>query len=322
MVMTLWAQRSAVVDYLASAGRCETDYNRDGREDFLFFSSYPSIAAEHVTLALDMQTKFEGTASQRIELRKPDGEPARYVIHTIINFNAHLKPAVGEPILVRFTIRAQNLQNARYGAYVVTGRRRVNLFSGRTFATNDWEQHSMIIPVEQAEDGSPSFRFNIELEAGSGAAQAVLWLDAIQAISTRTVISSGRLPNSLKLCLDYLYLNNDGYRFLELPIGIVVGAKESERVLSRHYPNLLCVPYAYFSGTMYPSTYRYNADLYNYDDVVQNHPEWFLLDRDGQRIPLDETYYIDIGLPEVRERAPVTARFSQSSTPTPVCVLR
>jgi uncharacterized repeat protein (TIGR01451 family) len=54
---------------------------------------------------------------------------------------------------------------------------------------------------------------------------------------------------------------------------------------------------------MVPSGYRHNADLYNYDDVSSNHPDWFLVDSNGQRILFDDTYYLDIGRSDVRERA-------------------
>jgi hypothetical protein len=63
------------------------------------------------------------------------------------------------------------------------------------------------------------------------------------------------------------------------------------------------MPYCYMPATMVPNGYRHNADLYNYDDVNRNHPDWFLLDRNGQRILFDDTYYLDIGRSDVRERA-------------------
>jgi uncharacterized repeat protein (TIGR01451 family) len=63
------------------------------------------------------------------------------------------------------------------------------------------------------------------------------------------------------------------------------------------------MPYCYMPATMIPSSYRHNADLYNYDDVNANHPDWFLLDSNGQRILFDDTYYLDIGRSDVRERA-------------------
>lgn len=58
-----------------------------------------------------------------------------------------------------------------------------------------------------------------------------------------------------------------------------------------------------FSGTIVAPYARHNRDLYNYDDVNQNHPDWFLI-VNGQRVLRDNAYYImDVGRPEVRERA-------------------
>lgn len=71
------------------------------------------------------------------------------------------------------------------------------------------------------------------------------------------------------------------------------------------------MPYCNMSGTIVSPDARHNGDLYNYDDVERNHPEWFLLDRNGQRI-LDGTfYYLDIGRQDVRERVAEPARLSE-----------
>jgi len=108
----------------------------------------------------------------------------------------------------------------------------------------------------------------------------------------------------MKICLGSAWPVGDPYAYLSgAPIKLVLGSDAIGRVLQYHYPDTIWAPYTYFAGTLWTEGYRHNADLYNYDDLVQNHPDWFLLDQNGQRIAVDYSYYVDIGRPEVRERA-------------------
>jgi hypothetical protein len=67
----------------------------------------------------------------------------------------------------------------------------------------------------------------IEIRANEGAAAGTLWIDEAQAISTRIVMRTNRLPNGLRLAFTYLYRNGDPYRYLELPIGVIVDQPRS-----------------------------------------------------------------------------------------------
>lgn len=299
------AQQEAQIDFFAGGGGLETDYNKDGRVDFVSDFVEAGVEWTHITRSLDTQVKYRGSASQRIQLQRSSGAAGRYVIFASVDFNAYLKPEVGEPLLVRVAIRAQNFRNATYQVYVSTGSRRVVLLSPSSQMTTGWQVLSGIVPVELDASGQPQFSLQVEISAGEGAAEGTLWIDEMQAISARTVMRNNTLPNGLRIAYSYLYRNQDGYRYLQdVPIGIVLGGTTNAGVILRkHYPNALFAPYAYFSSTLPPAFYRYNADLYNYDDVEQNHPDWFLLGPDGQRIALDGHYYVDIGRQDLRERA-------------------
>jgi uncharacterized repeat protein (TIGR01451 family) len=298
----LFGQQSAPLNFFAHAGSCEMDFDKNGRVDgWAMF--HEGIAPEHTILSLDTAIRFAGAASQRVRLQRSGGSAGRFVIFVGVNFAAYHKPNIGEPLLVRLALRAEGFQNASYTVYVYTGSRRVELLPATRQDTGGWRQLSAVVPVESDASGAPQFSLRIEIQASEGAASGTLWIDEAQAISTRTVMRTNRLPNGLRLAFTYLYRNRDPYRYLDQTIGAVVGTPNVATTLAHHHPDVLWMPYCYMPATMIPSFYRHNADLYNYDDVNANHPDWFLLDSNGQRILLDDTYYLDIGRSDVRERA-------------------
>ncbi|MEM4168114.1 MAG: hypothetical protein QXW98_06695 [Candidatus Caldarchaeum sp.] len=300
----IYAQQTAQIDFFAESGSFEVDYNRDGREDNVSHFVENGVSLDHIRYALDYNSKFGGTASQRIELARPSGGAGRYVLHESVKFNSFLKPAVGEALLVRVAVRASTFQNATYEVFVTTGSRRVTLLPATSEPIPDWRVFSAVVPVEVNRLGDPVFVLNLQIRVNEGPASGIIWIDESQAISTRTVMRLNQLPNSLKLCLSFLHRNSDGYRYIDsMPFGIVLGTREVSRVFRRHYADTIFAPYTFFPGTLYPEHTRHNGDLYNYNDLLANHPDWFLRDQNGQLIQLDASYYVNIGLPEVRERA-------------------
>jgi len=299
----LVGQQSAPLNFFASAGGCEFDYDKDGRADG-WSVFHDNLAPEHTALSLDNAIRFAGTASQRVRLQRSAGSAGRFVIFVSVNFNAHHKPSVGEPLLVRLALRAEGFQNASYTVYVLTGQRRVALLPATSQETGGWQQLSAVVPVERDANGAPLFSLRIEIRANEGAASGTLWIDEAQAISARSVMRTNRLPNGLRLALTYLYRNDDPYRYLELPVGVIVGFARAGTTFAHHHPDVIWMPYCNMPGTIVSPDARHNGDLYNYDDVERNHLGWFLLDRNGQRILEYGTfYYLDIGRQDVRERA-------------------
>jgi uncharacterized repeat protein (TIGR01451 family) len=299
----LFGQQSALLNFFAHAGSCEMDFDKNGRVDYWYSSYQDGLTPDQLQLSLDNAIRFAGSASQRIRLQRSSGGAGGFTIFCQVHFNLHLRPAVGEPLLVRLALRAEGFQNARYRVYVSTGQRRVNLLSETSQDTGGWQQLSAIVPVEVSSSGALWFALTVEIRVNEGAAAGTLWIDEAQAISTRTVMRTNRLPNGLRLAFTYLYHNSDPYRYLDLPVGVIVDQPRSRPVFAQHHPDVIWMPYCYMPATMVPSGYRHNADLYNYDDVSSNHPDWFLLDSNGQRILFDDTYYLDIGRSDVRERA-------------------
>lgn len=304
LVSVMWAQQTAPLNFIAAATACENDFNKDGCDDSWSQFFEGGVSCDHIQMSVDNTVRFAGAGSQRIRLQRSSGSAGRSVIFATVNFNTPIKPAVGEALLAKVAIRAEGFQNATYQVYVFTGSRRVNLMFETAQDTGGWQQLSAVAPVEAGQDGAPNFSLRIEINVRDGAASGVLWIDEAYILSSRTVSRVNRLPNGLKLCYTYLYRERSPYAYLQdFPFGLVVGTGEVGRALRQHYPDTLWMPYCYFVATMQNAIYRHNADLYNYDDLNQNHPDWFLLDQNGQRILFDDTYYVDIGRPEVRERA-------------------
>lgn len=297
------AQQSAPLDFFAESGACEIDYDKDGREDFSSDYVEGGVEWAHIARSLDTQFKYGGTASQRVQLQRSSGGAGRYVLFESVNFNAHLTPAVGEPLLVRIAVRAQGFVNATYQVHVTTGSRRVVLLPCSNADIPDWRVFTAVVPVERDSSGQPNFSLNLEIAVGEGAAQGAIWIDEIQALSTRTVMRNGTLPCGIQVAV--VNTQHDPYRDMDLPVGITIGSRRHSAILSKHYPNTVSAPYVYFSGTIVESNARYNRDLYDYSDLNQNHPDWFLRDSNNQRMTIDNgsTFYVDVGRPEVRERA-------------------
>jgi uncharacterized repeat protein (TIGR01451 family) len=300
----LFGQQSALLNFFAHAGSCEMDFDKNGRVDYWYSSYQDGLTPDQLQLSLDNAIRFAGVASQRLRLQRSSGGAGSFTIFCKVHFDLHLRPAVGEPLLVRLALRAEGFQNARYRVYVSTGQRQVDLISETSQDTGGWRQLSAVVPVECDANGAPQFSLRIEIRANEGAASGTLWIDEAQAISARSVMRTNRLPNGLRLALTYLYRNNDPYRYLELPVGVIVGFARAGTTFAHHHPDVIWMPYCTMPGTIVSPDARHNGDLYNYDDVERNHPEWFLLDRNGQRILEHGTfYYLDIGRQDVRERA-------------------
>ncbi len=303
-MLLMWAQQITQLDFFAHAGNAEYDYDKNGRADGLFFGTAPALDPAHFQLSLDYQSKYEGLASQCIVFQRSDGAASWASLNLYTNWDAFLKPEVGEAILVRFALRAEGFQNATYSAFVTTGSRRAYIIHPRSEPTSGWQQFSMVVPVETDAQGRPAFYFTVMIEPRAGAAAGRVWVDDVQAISTRTVMRSNSLPNGLKIAL--VNPQYDAYLDLpNLPVGITIGSRGHAAVFSRHYPNTLFAPYVFFSGTIVDTNARYNRDIYHYDDMNQNHPSWFLRNAAEERMTVDNgiTYYVDVGRPEVRERA-------------------
>lgn len=307
ILVSLWmyafSQHSAQMNYFALGGGFDIDYNRDGRGDWISDFFEGGLLPSQVNFALDFQNKYGGSASQRIQIQRSDGASGRYVLDEAIDFSAYIRPSLGEPVLVRIALRAEAFRGSSYEVYVITGARRVPVLPATSEATQGWRLLSAVVPVEADASGNPRFSLRVQVNVGEGSAAGVLWIDEMQALSSRTVTRSHRLPNQLQLCLP-LERNPDGTVYLsEFPIKLFIGAAPQAKLVATHYPQVIWAPYVYFAATVPAPTARYNADLYNYDDILQNNPEWLLRNAAGQLIHFEQNYYVDIGRADVRERA-------------------
>ncbi len=305
-----WSQQTPPVklDFFADLGGCEIDFDKDGRVDGLSVNFAEGLEPSAIELSLDNQVRFAGSASQRVRLQKGDGSTGgRFYLFESINPNLALVPQEGEPLRVQVALRAEGFQNATYSVYVRTGERRVILLNHTDQMTGGWQTLSAVVPVERRASGEFRFSLEVEIRAGQGSASGTLWVDEIRALSSRTVSRFERFPIGLKSVHTYLLPNRDGYRYLDgLPVGVIIGSSRDASIIRRHFPEAMWAPYTIAFAALNSPGYTHNADLYEYNDLDQNHPDWFLLDQNGQRIinPAEpHEFYVDIGRTEVRERA-------------------
>lgn len=310
LVGLLWlfagAQQSATLDFLGTVGRCEVDLSRTGRAFGLSFAYEGGLSEGDVELRVDNSIRYEGAGSQRIRLQRSSGAAGSFRLSAPVRFEYALSPEIGEPLLVRLAIRAEQMQNATYSVVVRTGGRTVVLLAPSSQESGGWQVVSGVVPVERNAEGNPEFSVRLVIQVGEGAARGTAWVDDIRALSARTVFRANQLPNGIKLALTYLKTDRDPYLYLREahPFGIIIGTQEPGYAYRSHFPEIHHVPYCGFIGPIRSATARFNADLYDYDDVERNHPDWFLVDLNtGERITFAENFYLDIGRPEVRQRA-------------------
>lgn len=300
------AQIAAAIDYFAHLGEFEWDYYKRNLQDGISIYSDPPTLREQVQFSIDTTHKHSGVGSQRVRLERAGGAAGWLTFTCGIDFNAHLTPAVGEPLLVRIAYRAEGFQGARYRIRIVSGDQSFFLVPETAESTSGWNTRSMVVPVLAHTDGTRRFFVEVGLYVDAGAAQGTLWVDALQAISTRVATRADRLPNGMRLAL-FTPRNRDATWYLDsgLPIQAVLGYQYPGMSLQRHFSNLIWAPYVHFCGTLPESWFRHNADLYNYDDVMANRQDWILRDANGNPIQASfyNWYYVDIGRAEVRERA-------------------
>lgn len=299
-----YTQNAVALDYMAHLGSCEVDFNRDGRVDSVSFV-LEGVADTDFVCSLDHTTRYAGTASQRIRLQRnaPQAGALRVTFWSHTSSNMPLRP--NEAVRLRIAYRAQGFSNATYEIFASTEGLRTTMVAPTAQSTNGWQVAEVTLPARPDSSGAARVYINVRIAAQAGAAIGEIWLDEVRALSAGTMAHPTPLPNGLKLAISYLDKESDWLRVLHnYRWQLVVGAREHRLSGFRQtYPGTLYAAYAYFTGPVIHAWARHNDDIYNFDDVWNNRRHWLLRDRNNNLIFYDDTYYIDLGIPEVRQRA-------------------
>ncbi|MDW8106390.1 MAG: hypothetical protein RMK45_02810, partial [Armatimonadota bacterium] len=264
-----------------------------------------SLQAAGASLALDAEIKFSGLRSQRISFSRTSGASGTLTFRfDPIHERHYIRPPEGYPVLVRIAYRAEEFRNATYRFRFRTGERWGTLLNDTNTSTVGWQVISQVIPVERSSDGNLYLRLYLEITLGNGAASGRIWIDGVRAIAQPLTIPARTRPNIIKVA-HYLVLPSDLIEFHEVPIDLVVGGRDvsiARRLIPQIEEGVYFAPFTSFDV---PALRE--ADLYDYADCSLNHPDWFLLDANGNRI-MDPAYahnrpfYMDIGHPQAQNR--------------------
>lgn len=265
-----------------------------------------SLATAGAALTLDSAVKFSGLRSQRISISRASGSSGALHIHfdPIPLNRRYFVPPEGQPLLVRIAYRAEGFVNARYGFRFCSGDRWGDLLPATDSTTNGWNILSQVVPLERSNQGGVRLLLRLEITLGEGAAQGTIWIDSLQVLAHPITVPARARPNPIKVA-HYNVLPEDLAEFTTVPVQAVVGGRQvlALRQLAPHVET--GVYFTPFTSFDHP-TFHY-IDLYDYYDCDVNHPNWFLLDSNGNRI-IDPDYlqnrpfYMDIGHPQAQNR--------------------
>lgn len=303
---------TVLMDYGVYLADCEIDEDRNGiAEPLNVFGTWgdlqTSLQAAGATLSLDSVRKFSGQRSQRVEINRASGELGTLTLRfDPIDTSRYIQPPAGVPVLVRIMIRAEGFQNATYRVRARTGDRWMTLLSNTSADSGGWQTVSGIIPLEADASGQHFLRLYCEITLGEGSARGKLWIDGVQVLAQPITVPQRTRPNAIKMA-QYVSGPRDWAEFTEVPLYFALANRRDIVGLRNMYPNLTTMFY-FHSIFAYNRPDRWHLDLYDYYDADQNHPEWFLLDSNGNRIQ-DlgyahlNAYYIDPGHPQAQNRA-------------------
>ncbi|MFQ3610609.1 MAG: putative glycoside hydrolase [Fimbriimonadales bacterium] len=306
-------QSTVQMDYGVYLADYEIDLDRDGVADGLSVSGTwgnreQSLEAAGATFSIDNTRRFSGQRSQRVELNRNGGTSGTLTLRfdPIDNSARYIQAPVGTPVLVRFRLQAENLQNVTYRVRFRTGDRWGTIVSETSQSHLGWQEYSQVIPLEADASGNIFLRLYWEITLGEGSARGRLWLDGLEVLAQPLTTPARTRPNPIKMT-QYVSGPRDWAEFTEVPLhSALVGFRE-HHALKTLYPSVQTMVY-YHSNYAYARPDSWSRDLYDYYDVDANHPDWFLLDSNGNRIqdvryPEQNAFYINPGHPQAQERA-------------------
>lgn len=307
------AQNVVTMDYGTYLADCEIDEDRNGIADgFNVFGSWgdsnTSLQSAGATPVLDTVYKVSGHRSQRIDINRTAGSAGTLTFgFDPIDSSRYIQPPVGIPVSVRVMIRAEGFQNATYRIRYRTGDRWGTLLSDTSASTNGWQRVSGIIPLEVDASGNLFLRLYWDITLSEGAARGRLWVDGLQVLAQPITVPKRARPNAIKMA-QCVSGPSDWAEFTEVPVYLAFTPRKWVPGLRQIYPSFQSVLY-FHANKAYDSLdglWR-SIDLYDYFDVDRNHPDWFLLDANGNRVRdtryNEWSYYIDPGHPGAQNRA-------------------
>jgi hypothetical protein len=308
---SLWAQAFVDVNLALPTGACELDHNRDGLVDGTFnFSSWG--ADWQVRLGantfLDSSRKFGGGFSQAVHFNRASGEAGSVTLaFPLIHSNLSIPLQPRQPLLVRARYFAEGFQNAEYEILIRSGDAHTQLLLPATSRdSGGWQTISTVAIVQAAADGQLVLNLRLRLQVGAGAARGRIWIDEVECLLPEYPAPPGGIPTPIRLSIFNLHPPHwTGYLSAPLPAAAVqqmhVGLP-LKRLFGNRVQHYLYVHAMNYPLDPPPANCRL---LYGCEHFLITQPDWVLRDQHGNPIiyQLYNTYFLDIGLPQLRQRA-------------------
>lgn len=311
-MMSAAAQSIVQMDYGLYVSDFEVDLNRDGIADGLnvygtWGDQTQSFQAAGATFSIDSTKRLSGQRSQRIVFQRASGAAGTLTVrYDAVSDSRYIQPPAGTPILLRLSLSAENVQGLQYRVRVRSGDRWYTVLPATSSSMTGWTPVSMVIPYETSQENTPIFRVYVEFILPDGAVSGRFWIDSLQVLAQPILVPARARPNPIKMAMS-VSGPPDFASFTEVPMTMFLINPQDVWGAKRLLPQAQSMIY-FHSNKAYAREDLWSYDLYDYFDCDRNHPEWFLLDANGDRImdtryPATRGYYIDPGHPAAQSRA-------------------
>lgn len=295
-----YAQTPIQYNYLATAGECEADVDKNGNADG--WGTNQSGAPSGITNSIDKTYKISGVGSQKITINRSSGSAGSYWFIWLLPSSTLINPSVGMPLNFRINLRTQGFSNATYQLLVKSGNTTYDIVKPTSVSTNIWQSFSFVAPLK-LRDNAPYFEVRIQVNLNEGAAAGQLWFDDARLLSSQSFIAPAQPPNNIKTVMFY---ESDWTKLLNTTFSMGVLLPAIGMAVRHHRPDFQVAINTASIYSINNTWSRYNTDLFDYTDCDQNNPSWFLLDANQNRLihqTYTDRYVMDIGNPAVQERA-------------------
>lgn len=305
------------IDYAAGWGECEIDLNHEFQSDNIVdqwrVKPDANWAAANILLApaVDRTVFNTGTGSQRLRFTRPtNGMAAAMSFGTNpIPANQDNYPSTQERVDVQFSLRATGVLNMQFGIELsMTNNMGQTSWTwlqtpGAVNGSGQWEVRRVSFVVPQ---NATNFSINFRFLGGEGPVAGTFWIDSMRVTTGR--LMPERSKGSLKLAR--MYRDPEDLIGDAAQYDLFIVPHTSIPAIKTLNPDARCLHYVLGWQSLFVDALGGNStinhDLFPYDWVNLNHPEWFLTDLQGPRIfrrwaNSRNEYLMDYGNPELRD---------------------
>lgn len=302
------AQSLIALNYASGFGDCELDTDQDGFADGWSVSHSfgdQNWASIGVFPSLSVARRFTGERSQQITINRASGVAGRVLLQTRPikpSDSLFILPPEGTPLLTRIRVQTENLAGVTVRISALSGESQYVLADSLPANTGGWQTLSRIIPLQRDANNALRLYLTVEINLQAGAASGRVWLDALEVLWLQYPAPNRARPNMLKIAHVNAPVPN-WQMLLSPPVDLLIAPIEQVLALRPYRQDAVMAIYINAFTTADQPSWR---DLYGgYEYILRNHPSWFLTSQGNpMRNPNEpDSWLLNIGLPEVRQRA-------------------